>query len=269
MRSGRLAGALAAAALVALAAPAARAALADRVGTTFALMLPDFLQAFQPVEGMVVAVEGKEIFLDVHAGSGAQVGQEYTVFRKGDPFHHPLTGRPLGRYEDVLGHAQVRRVHEQFSVGVFVPVPDRSPPVPEDGARITAGRIRVAVAPALDMTDGRADTRRVPFLIATALERTKRFQVVDPLAVVDMFASGGARVEEILARPERAAHVARNLEIAGWIIPILLERGGVTYLDATYISAVTGTALFSRRLPLVRSGGVEEQRFPWEPRAED
>ena len=76
-------------------------------------------------------------------------------------------------------------------------------------------------------------------------------------------------VEEILARPERAARRARNLEIAGWIIPLLLERGGVTYLDATYISAVTGTALLSRRLPLVTPTGVEEQRFPWEPRAED
>ena len=49
----------------------------------------------------------------------------------------------------------------------------------------------------------------------------------------------------------------------------VLERGGVTYLDATYISAVTGTALLSRRLPLVTPTGVEEQRFPWEPRAED
>lgn len=254
---------------VVVAAPVARAALADRVGATFALMLPDFLEAFQAIEGVVVSVDGEEIFLDVHAGTGARVGQEYTVFRKGDPFHHPLTGRPLGRYEEVLGYVQVRRVYEQFSAGVFVPIPPRAPPAPEDGVRITAGRIRVAVAPALDMTGTHADTRRVPFLIATALERSKRFQVADPLAVVDMFGSGGAQVEELLARPERAAHVARTLEIAGWIIPLLLERGGVTYLDATYISAVTGTALFSRRLPLVGDGGVAEQRFPWEPRAED
>ena len=66
-----------------------------------------------------------------------------------------------------------------------------------------------------------------------------------------------------------AARVARHLEIAGWIVPLLLERGGVTYLDATDISAVTGTALLSRRLPLVPSAGVAGQRFPWEPRAED
>ena len=32
-------------------------------------------------------------------------------------------------------------------------------------------------------------------------------------------------------------------------MPVLIERRGTTYLDVTWISAVTGTALFSRRLP--------------------
>ena len=37
----------------------------------------------------------------------------------------------------------------------------------------------------------------------------------------------------------------------------------------TYTSAITGTALVSRRLPLVTPNAAEEQRFPWEPRPED
>ena len=37
----------------------------------------------------------------------------------------------------------------------------------------------------------------------------------------------------------------------------------------TWISAVTGTALFSRRLPLTAGAAAEGQRFPWEPRPED
>jgi hypothetical protein len=111
--------------------------------------------------------------------------------------------------------------------------------------------------------------RRVPFMLAAALEGSKRFQVVDPLAVSDMFASTGLSVQEMLARPERATRAARNLEVSGWILPMLLERRGVTYLDVTYISAITGTALISRRLPLVTASSAEEQRFPWEPRPED
>lgn len=253
-----------------LAAPApARAGLADRVGATFGLMEAEFVQAFRPAEGLVVALDGDEIFLDVNSSTGAQAGQEYTVYRKGEVFLHPTTGKPLGRYETVLGYAQIRRVQPRFAVGTFVPVPDRPLPRAEDGARITRGRIKVAITPVLDMTHADADVRRVPYLIATSLERSKRFQVVDPLAVGDMFASGSVRVEEVLSRPERAVGAAKNLDVAGWIIPTLIERRGTIYLDLTYISAVTGTALFSRRQPVVPPSATDEQRFPWEPRAED
>jgi len=255
-------------ALLVVAAPAG-AGIADRVASTFALMAGDFVKAFQPIEAVVVSAEGPEVFLDVHEGNGAQVGQEYTVFRKGDMFHHPLTGKPLGFYEEILGHAQIVRVYPNFSAAVYLPLPDSPRPRATDGARITRARVRVAVTPVLDFTATPGDVRRVPFMLAAALEGSKRFQVVDPLAVNDMFASGSLRVEEMLARPERAVRTARNLEVAGWIVPMLLERRGVTYLDVTYISALTGTALISRRLPLVTASAVEEQRFPWEPRPED
>jgi len=43
----------------------------------------------------------------------------------------------------------------------------------------------------------------------------------------------------------------------------------VTYLDTTWVSAITGTALFSRRDALQAVGATEEQRFPWEPLSED
>jgi hypothetical protein len=244
------------------------AGLADRVGNTFGLMADDFIKAFQPLEGLVVQVEGDLVYLDV-GGEAAQAGQELTVFRKGEAFRHPFTGKPLGRYEDILGYAQVKRVQPRFSEAAYIAIPGQPRPAPEDGARITRGRIRIAVTPVLDLTGGRADLRRVPYMISTTLERSKRFQVVDPLTVSDALVSASVRVEEVLARPERAARAGRSLDVAGWVVPTVLERRGVTYLDVTWISAVTGTALFSRRQPLLPAGGAEEQRFPWEPRAED
>ena len=256
------------AALSVTAAPA-RAGVADRVAATFALMASDFVKAFQPIEALVVSLEGREIFLDVNAERGAQVGQEYVVFRKGDAFLHPLTGRQLGFYEDVLGHAQIVRVYPSFSAAIYQSLDGTPRPRASDGARITRARVRVAVTPVLDLTAVHADVRRVPYMIAAALEGSKRFLVVDPLSVSDMFASGSLRVEEMLARPERSMRAARTLEVAGWIVPMLLERRGVSYLDVTYLSAITGTALISRRLPLVTASGTEEQRFPWEPRPED
>ena len=257
--------------LATLAGPcAAQAGLADRVGATFSLMADDFIKASQPVEGAVVAVEDNDrVFVDLNAANGAQPGQELTIYRKGDVFYHPITGKPLGRYEEYLGYVHVRRVFPQFSEGTYVAIPDRPGPQPGDGARISRGRIKIAVTPLLDLSHSGADVRRVPYLIASVLERSKRFVVVDPLAVADMFAGGILRVEEVLARPERAMRVARNLEVTGWIVPVLLERQGVLYLDTTWISAITGAPLISRREAVRPSAAAEEQRFPWEPRAED
>ncbi|MGH7335704.1 MAG: hypothetical protein ACREKS_23730, partial [Candidatus Rokuibacteriota bacterium] len=226
--------------LVALSVSAAEAGLADRIGATFSFMSAEFVKAFEPQEGVVVAVEGDTVFLDLGEQSGVQVGREFVVFRKGDPFRHPITGKVIGRYETVLGHAQVRSVSGEFSEALFVAGRDRPGPRPEDSVRISRGRIKVAITPLLDLTGGTADVRRVPYLFASVLDRTKRFQVVDPFAVTDMFASGGTRVEEVLARPARAVHVGKNLDVAGWLVPVLMERRGTVFLDVTYISAITG-----------------------------
>ena len=252
-----------------LQAGAGEAGVADRVGVTFALMLQEFAGAFPPVEGVVVAVDGDLVFLDLTAKSGVQPGQEFTVFRKGEVFRHPVTDQPLGRFEESLGYAQVRRVFPQFSEARFIPLGDGPRVRPEDGVRITRGRIKVAIAPLLDLTQAGADVRRVPWLIGGALERSKRFQAADPLAVSTLLETERTRVEELLISPEKVTRLGRTLEVVGWLVPVLLERGGTTYLDVTWISAVTGIALFSRRQVLARPEPAEEQRFPWEPPALD
>jgi hypothetical protein len=243
----------------------ARAGTADQVGATFGLMIKDVVDAFPPAEGMVVQVEGDRLFIDLTEKNGVRPGQEFSVFRKGDVFRHPITGRPLGRYEDVLGYAQIVRLHPQYSEAVFVPEEGKPPPQPEDGVRITKGRIRVAVAPATDLTKANADLRRVPFMIAHALELTKRFQVADPSTVQEHLLSQKTQSEELLVSPDKAKTSGKGLDVTGWLVPVLLERRGVTYLDVTWVSAVTGTALFSRRAALTRAETAAEQRFPWEP----
>jgi hypothetical protein len=269
-RRARAAGALVLLGVLAWAS-IAPAGMADRVGATFGLMSEDFIRAFTPLEGLVVGFEAGALYLDLGQGGGAQPGQEFTIFRKGEEFRHPLTRKVLGRYEEVLGYAQVRAVHTRFSEAVYVPIDGKPLPQPDDGVRITRGRIKAAITPVLDLTQSSTppDLRRVPYLLAIVLERSKRFQVVDPLTVADVFAQGGAHVEEVLALPERAVRISKRLDVAGWVVPVLIERRGVIYLDATWISAVTGTALFSRREPLLPPAAAEEQRFPWEPPSED
>jgi len=251
-------------ALTGLGAPV-DAGTADQVGVTFGLLIQDVVGAFPPVEGLVVQVEGDRLFIDLTEKSGVQPGQEFSVFRKGEVFRHPINRRPLGRFEDILGYAQIVRMHPQYAEALFVPEEGKPPPQPEDGVRITKGRIRVAVAPATDLTKANADLRRVPFMIAHALEQTKRFQVADPSTVQEHLLSQKTRSEELLVSPGKAKTSGKTLEVTGWLVPVLLERRGVTYLDVTWVSAVTGTALFSRRAALSRIEGTVEQRFPWEP----
>src|SRR5690242_18565978 len=217
-------------------APAAGAGTADQVGATFGLLIQDVVGAFPPAEGLVVAAEGERLFIDLTEKNGVQPGQEFSVFRKGEVFRHPITGRPLGRYEDVLGYAQIVKVHPQYAEAVFVPEEGKPAPEPEDGVRITKGRIRVAVAPATDLTKANADLRRVPFMIAHALELTKRFQVADPSAVQEHLLSQKTRSEELLVSPGKAKRSGKTLEVAGWLVPVLIERRGVTYLDITWVS---------------------------------
>jgi hypothetical protein len=247
----------------------AQAGVADQIGATFGLMLKDVVDAFPPLEGLVVQVDGENVYMDLGKKDGVQTGQEFTVFRKGEVFHHPTSGKPLGRYEEVLGYAQVRSVETRFSEALFVPIEGRPQPRPEDGVRITRGRIRIAVVPPVDLTTARADLRRVPFMLALAMDQTRRFQSVDSGQVNEVLLNSKTKGEEMLVRPDRAVALGKSLDVTGWLIPVLIERRGITYLDVTWISAVTGAAVFSRRQPLTRSEGSSEQRFPWEPRSED
>ena len=247
----------------------AHAGLADQVGATFGLMLQEVVSAFPPIEGLVVQVDGDRIYMDLSQKDGVLLGQEYTIFRKGEVFRHPTSGKPLGRYEEVLGYAQVLRVDATFSEAAFVPVEGKPPPRPEDGVRITRGRVRVAVVPPTDLTKGNADLRRVPFMLSLAMDQTKRFQSVDPGQVNEILLNNKTKGEELLVRPDRAVSLGKSLDVMAWLVPVIIERRGVTYLDVTWISAVTGAPLFSRRQALARAECAGDQRFPWEPRPED
>jgi hypothetical protein len=247
----------------------ASAGIADEVGATFGLMINDVVSAFPAVEGLVVAVDGDQVYIDLAEKDGVQVGQEFTIFRKGPVFRHPTTGKPMGHYEDIIGYAQVKRVLPKLSEAVYVPLAGNTRAEPLDGVRITRGRIRVGVPPPIDLTKTNADLRRVAYMISHALAETKRFQGPDPAAVQDELAAQKMRTEELLVLPEKAVDAAKPLEIAGWLVPVLIERRGVTYLDVTWISGITGRALFSRRAALIRAESANEQRFPWEPVPQD
>ena len=172
-------------------------------------------------------------------------------------------GRSLGRYEEVLGYAQVRtRVSPRSAEAVFVPIEGKPAPQPDDGVRITRGRIKVG-----DHARARPDqSPTAPDLPPGSVPPGDRARALEALPG-DRSPDGLGPLrprrrsrQEILALPERAVRIVEAARTcAGWIVPVLIERRGVVYLDVTWISAVTGTALFSRRralLPPDRRGGA-------------
>ena len=191
----------------------------------------------------MLAVEGERIFLDLTERDGVRPGQEFTIFRKGDVFRHPVTGSALGRFEDILGHAQVKRVQPRFSEAALIPAHGAAAAPPRgrraDHARPDPGGGAAGGGP----DRSQADLRRVPFMLALGLDQTKRFQSSGPrrgarAAAQPAHAAGGA------ARPPREGGRAqpRRSRCPGWLIPVLMERGSAMYLDVTWISGGHGHA---------------------------
>jgi hypothetical protein len=123
---------------------------------------------FPKVSGAIEAIEGGEAVINLGRESGISPGLILTVYRPGEPFSHPLTGEPLGRYEETVGEVEVRTVGEKESRAALLQ--------PEKGAkrgdlvRLTAGRVPLIVKAAQSRT-----AQVVAQEFSLALSQTGRF----------------------------------------------------------------------------------------------
>ena len=127
---------------------------------------------FPIVEGRVEAVVQGQVELSLGSEHGLFQGARLNAFRRGAPFHHPLTGEVLGYREIPLGKVVVTRVEKQRSWG------HRLQPAgelrPGDGVRITAAPIPMVLIP----TSPRV-SRSVRMNLARSLEATGRFHLLE------------------------------------------------------------------------------------------
>ncbi len=128
------------------------------------------LTYFPKVVGEIAVIEADHVKVDIGKEQGLSAGILLTVFREGDPFLHPVTGVPLGRFEDELGIMEVIRFEGHFlraafpeTIGVIV-VGDR--------VRIPATRIPIAVS----MSDASGHAFLMSELVS-ALKDTGRFNI--------------------------------------------------------------------------------------------
>ncbi len=128
------------------------------------------LTYFPKVKGKVITLKEEEIAVDLGGKRGLSRGTLLTVYREGEHFHHPVTGVPLGRFEDAVGILEVNRFE---SSRLFArPIPPKTEIRVGDLIRITATRIPLSVSLSSDTGH--------PFLmneLVLALAHTGRFKI--------------------------------------------------------------------------------------------
>lgn len=71
-------------------------------------------------DGYVVKVESATIYLDWGKASSVNPGDQFKIYRPGEPLKHPVTGEILGQTKVDLGQGIVDHVDEKFSTGKLV-----------------------------------------------------------------------------------------------------------------------------------------------------
>ncbi len=128
------------------------------------------LTYFPKVAGTVVSVDGETVIVNLGKEKGVSKGVLLTVYREEEPFYHPVTGVPLGRFEEEVGTVEVEQI-EGDHLNARKITPGESIRA-GDGVRISAARIPVGIT---SLSPGGPDFLATE--LVSALSETGRFRV--------------------------------------------------------------------------------------------
>jgi curli biogenesis system outer membrane secretion channel CsgG len=69
--------------------------------------------------GRVIKVSGNQVWINLGASSGVQVGDSFDVIRKGEELIDPDTGLSLGAVEEKVGVVVVSQIQEKYSIATL------------------------------------------------------------------------------------------------------------------------------------------------------
>jgi hypothetical protein len=230
------------------------------VGAAFESVARELAGAFPKAETRVTAVDGDEVTLAGPGVSALRPGLELLAYRRGEPFRHPITSQVLGHAEEEVATLVVAAVTGDTATARVAATEGERRPQVGDGARITAGRISVAVLPTTGVSVPGETGEQTALLMVSRfsalLEKTGRFVAVEPRRVLDVVAPpGGGAAPPVL-------EAARRLRASAVVVTRVIQDGRARQLETTWISARTGTTLFSARTPISRT--TYPPRFAWE-----
>lgn len=157
------------------------------------------LRAAAPdASGYVVRVDTAGVYLDLGAQAGASVGQAFEVYTEGAELKHPVTGKSLGRIENVVASGRVEQVEPLYSLGSLdKPAEVKVGMRARLGAKAPAAPAAAAAAPAESSPQASASTR-------SPRVRGPSFDfAIHGLAVADF--SGAGKPQLALASPDRVS----------------------------------------------------------------
>lgn len=212
-------------------------------------VLVDQIRALYPViQTDVVEVTGDRVILAAGRADGVAPGIELSTFRAGEELYHPTKKTLLGRKEEPLGRIVIRQVFENYSVATQV---DGKRPDPGDQARVSAGKIVLAVVPLSSGPSARVvDAATQEFV--KELDATKRFQVVIGDHVAAYLAQEKIPAGEFMAG--RGVRQAQQYAKAGNVLALhFTTMQGKPWVDVRLFSATLGEALLQTALSVPTS----------------
>jgi hypothetical protein len=135
LKTARYAGLFVLFLTLALSAPLAGAEEAN----PFAEPLKNVLSYFTPMEGTVQSVTNTTVLVRLREDARPLPGMRLRIFRKGEPFLHPVTGETIVQGERPVGTGEVKEAGEG-SAGLMLVEGEAAP---GDVVRISSGRVRM------------------------------------------------------------------------------------------------------------------------------
>lgn len=128
------------------------------------------LSYFPKVSGRVTSIDGDIVTVDLGKEKGVSPGALLTAYREKEPFSHPVTGVPLGRFEETIGTIEIEQVEQDHLKGKALS--PRAQIRVGDRVRISGTRIPIGIA--LTSEEG---PRFLATELVSALSETGRFRV--------------------------------------------------------------------------------------------
>lgn len=190
---------------------------------------------FPPMEGQVTGTgPGTEVSLDRGADDGLYPGAVVLVYRPGVPFLDAYTGLFLGHREIRVGWVEIRSAGSHEATGVFE---GPKSAVSGDRFRLPASLVRIALVPASRYAD-----LAVLSHLTRALQRSRRFSVVDPFRV-DLAIRKMGKAD--LSDPSFRVRLAKDLRAQNLVLVDTTLEADHALLSLDVVGGLTGKTAFS------------------------